>query len=46
MERDRSIFDRIRETRITPGMLAIIIAALVGLFLLFTFTDLWYVLFP
>lgn len=46
MERERSIFDRIRDVRVTPGALAVIMLALVGIVLLFTFTDLWYILFP
>ncbi len=46
MERQRSIFDRIRDVRVTPGALAVIVLALVGIVLLFTFSDLWYVLFP
>lgn len=46
VKRQRSVFDRIRDTRVTPGMLLVIVLGLVAVFLLFTFTDLWYVLFP
>lgn len=46
MKRERSVFDRIRDTRVTPGMLVLIVLGLVGLYFLFTLTDLWYILFP
>jgi hypothetical protein len=36
----------IRDVRVGWGTLGIILGVLVALWALFTFTDLWYVLFP
>ncbi len=36
----------IRDVRVTPTMLVMILASMVAIWALFRFTDLWYVLFP
>jgi ABC-type branched-subunit amino acid transport system ATPase component len=41
-----SIFDRIRQTRITPGALLLILGGLAAIWLVFAFTDLGYILLP
>ena len=46
MPESPSVFDRIRTTRIGPRGLLVLAAVLIGVYLLFTRTDLWYVLLP
>lgn len=41
-----SFFDWIRDARISPRSLLLFLVFLAGLWLLFTYTDLWYRLFP
>ena len=36
----------IRDVRVTPLTLTVLLGALVAIWALFQFTDLWYVLFP
>jgi hypothetical protein len=47
MQEERgSLFDRIRKARVSHRSLLLFLVVLAGVWALFTYTDLWYRIFP